>query len=111
MEAHQEALEDHPEDLEAAEALMTAAPLTLEPEVAVEATLRRTFLESPETIIPSSPRFLIPLSSVTARPRADTMLTPRLNVRLFMFAQVMAMVASQNTASSVQMEQSSNKSI
>ena len=60
---------------------MTAALLTLELEVAVVATSRRTFLESPETIIPSSPRFLTPLSSVTARPRVDITLTPRLSAR------------------------------
>ena len=77
----------------------------------VEDHWRNPFPGLLERTIPSSPRFLRHLSSVTARPRADTTLTPRLNVRLFMFAQVTAMVASLNTASSVQMEQSSNKSI
>ena len=101
LEDHPEASEDrHQEDLEAAEALMTAAPLTLEPEVAAAATSRRTFLEFPETITPSLPRFLTPPSSVTARPRADTTLTLRPSARLSTSAAVMATAASPSTASS-----------
>ena len=109
---HQEALEDrHQEDLEAAEALMTAGPQTLELEVAAAATSRRTFLECPETITPSLLRFLTHPSSVTARPRADTTLTPRPSARPSMSARVTATAASPSTASSAPMAQSSNKSI
>ena len=72
---------------------------------------RNPFQELLERIIPSLPRFLTPPSFVTDRPRADTMLILRPSARHSMFVRVMAMAASPSTASSVQMEQSSNKSI
>jgi len=103
------------EDLEAAEgledpeALMT---LTLKPGVAAAAvTSRRTSLEFLGTTTLSSPRSPIHPSYATARQRADTTQIPRLSARPSTSAAAMAMAASPSTASSVQMEQSSNKSI
>ena len=83
----------------------------MEADQGMEDHWRNPFQELLERITPSLPRFLTPPSSVTARPRADTTLTLRPSARPSMFARVMAMAASPSTASSVQMEQSSNKSI
>ena len=64
---------------------------------------RSLFLEFPERITRYSPRFLTPVSPVTARWRADTMLTPRLSARPSTSAAATATAALTSSASSAPM--------